>query len=110
MTWIFETGDADPKELELEAGFAELFVRAGGRISLADWKEMDSLDAMALVLAADRVRVQQIMDEQASRTPEGAAKVFSQIDDGELQKALNLRAVTARAVWRRQGAEAENQG
>lgn len=108
MTWKFESEEVDPKELEEEAQFAELFLRAGGRVSVEEWLRLSVLDAQALVLAGDRLRIQAHVDAQLAGQPTGVGELYAQLDGGQLVGQLNLRAVVAQGVERRKDAEAAN--
>jgi hypothetical protein len=107
MTWAFEVPEVGPGELATEVEFAALFLRAGGRVTLAEWRELSAADAMALVAAGDRLRVQGYADQALAATgTDGMALVSASVDGGELYRRTQLREAVSAAAARIGGVHA----
>ena len=70
---------------------AEMFLQAGGTLSLSDWVDECEPERVAWKAAGDRVRATNAFNfGVASHGPIEAASVFSDVDDGHLKNEMLL--------------------
>jgi hypothetical protein len=79
-----ELKESDDEARGLLAAEADRFVRAGGFVTLDDWRGLTADERAALVAARERVEVERaVRIGIAASGPRAAASVLSQIDGGE---------------------------
>ena len=74
------------------------FLRAGGTVSLADWRDLSEPEKAALVEAGNVVATERaVAVGLAAQSPRAAAEVARPVDGGDAARTMTLEAMT-RAV------------
>ena len=100
-------GKPDP-ETEKErlltlAGGVEIFLRGGGKVSIADWCDMDSEERAVFAAVGDKLTAKYaVAIATAARSIMGQAAVMAVIDDGDELIRLHLTSLLDRMEKRSQ--------
>ena len=79
------------KATDIMSQHAQSFLRAGGVIRLSDWKDFDSAERVAFIIAGDILRTELIAGiGMASSNIEIAAEMMAKIDGGETRSSIAM--------------------
>lgn len=80
------------------------FLRAGGVVTIADWKDLEDVERAALVQAGGIVAAERAARiGAATQGPAGAAAVLAEADGGEALAQVQLRETVSRVAAAAQG-------
>lgn len=83
-----EIADDDKEELAL---LAEDFLRAGGVLSLDDWKELSSDERSAFVTGGDSLRARIAVEQKmAMASVDSCGEVAAKYDSGQMTRSIIL--------------------